>query len=178
MTESLIGLIEVDHDKIRSVVRELRNACERDEEDRDERFVLSNFQVLKALITAHTKAMEVAVYGLLKDLKSGSTATLRHFALEGLEEHIIIDRLLNEMSKIRQVNDRWRAKLKMTSDLLDRHFEEEERDFLKEFMAAIEPEELHSLTGMYTKTRDQVLQKEQPAPRTVSDHQSSGEVRH
>jgi hypothetical protein len=117
----IYDVILEDHAKARRMLHELseveENECER-------RVAL--FSDLKSELTIHQHVEEAVLYDHLKE-----TAESRPDALEAINEHHIVDTLLEELDDMTKDNDRWTAKLGVLRELVEHHMEEEEGEFFE-----------------------------------------------
>lgn len=81
----------------------------------------SHFTELADELTRHTKAEEKAFYMPLKNEKS-----THQMILEGFEEHHVVELIMKEMKKGQLGSDEWKAKLKVMTENVEHHIEEEE----------------------------------------------------
>lgn len=89
-------------------------------EDRKERAAI--FSHFRTLLTAHSRAEEKVLYRRLERSEEGKDQ-----ALEGAVEHEVADRLVEDLSKSRNVEgDKWTARCTVLKELLEHHIEEEE----------------------------------------------------
>lgn len=83
------------------------------------------FHQLKEALTRHERAEEQVVYAALSDL--GENRALRR-AHEGSVEHELADRLLQQCTRGRADAPIWKARMKVLSQLLERHVQAEESE--------------------------------------------------
>lgn len=80
------------------------------------------FNRLVPNLISHSRREENVVYTYMKTLDKD----LKEMALEGEEEHHIVDHLVEELQSSKYGADEWSAKGKVLSDLIGQHLEEEE----------------------------------------------------
>jgi hypothetical protein len=158
-----------DHRRVQAMAKELREECGRAETG--EQGCFGRFRTFKALVMAQAKAVEYALYALFEESGDKAHAELRRYVLQGYEEHDLIDLLLKEMGQAEELTDQFRAKLRVLSDLLDHHIQQEERDFLPRVAQRLSHQELKDLCVVYTRERDQIFAKKSgiKRPALVSD---------
>ena len=115
----IYDVILEDHAKARRMLKEL---CQTDESECERRIAL--FADLKSELMIHQHVEEAVVYERLKEI-----ADTRPDALEAINEHHIVDTLLEELDDMTKDNDRWTAKLGVLRELVEHHMEEEEGEF-------------------------------------------------
>lgn len=156
MRRTLLDVLSADHANIRTLLDEVRNCTEPD--------CFTTFRTLKALIVAHAKAEEFALYALFEDPKQKRAVSLQHFSFEGYEEHDLIDFLMKEMVQAEEITPQWKAQLKVLKEMLEHHFKQEEEEFFPQVMTVISQEELVNLAEMYLIERDQIFAKKNTRP--------------
>lgn len=114
-------LLHLDHETVKSIFEELEETTERTVKKRE-----TLFDELKLELTVHALAEEKFLYPILKE--RGET---REIALEAVEEHTVIKRLLKELDTGSKGSEAWLAKLKGLRENVERHFEEEEGELFK-----------------------------------------------
>jgi len=118
-TSHAIKLLTEDHEKIRAETKIMRNLDVPQTERKQ------SFARLLPHLTSHLKKEEKAVYSFMK-LCDGDD--LRIWALEGKEEHILVDQLVKKMLSVDISGEEWSAKGKVLAELIDHHIEEEEKE--------------------------------------------------
>jgi hemerythrin-like domain-containing protein len=82
----------------------------------------AHFKQFRTLLTAHSRAEEKVLYRRLEKSEEGKDQ-----ALEGAVEHEVADRLVEDLSKGRNLEgDKWTARCTVLKELLEHHIEEEE----------------------------------------------------
>ena len=157
MTAQLLDLLTKDHGKIRALAQELRRATYASQPEEDRCFEI--FRVLKATVVAHAKGEEFALYSLVEQPHSNLEAELQHFAYEGYEEHDLIDFLMKEMSTSEDINPQWRAQVTVLSEMLERHLNDEERNFFPKIQKLLTEKVAADLAEAYAKERDVIFAK-------------------
>jgi hemerythrin superfamily protein len=114
----LYDVILEDHAKARRMLEEL---CAAGEDEGERRTAL--FADFKAELMIHQHVEEAVFYNPLQDIEE-----TRPDALEAINEHHIVDTLLEELDDMPKDNDRWTAKLGVLRELVEHHMKEEEDD--------------------------------------------------
>lgn len=156
MRRTLLDLLSADHANIRTLLSEIRNDAEPT--------CFSTFRTLKALVVAHTKAEEFALYALFEDPRQKRAVSLQHFSFEGYEEHDLIDFLMKEMVQAEEITPQWKAQLKVLREMLEHHFRLEEEEFFPQVMTVLSQDELLNLAEVYLIERDQIFAKKNARP--------------
>jgi hemerythrin-like domain-containing protein len=85
------------------------------------------FKQFRALLTAHSRAEERVLYRRLEKSEEGKDE-----ALEGTVEHEVADRLVEDLSKSRNLeSDKWTARCTVLKELVEHHIDEEEDGMFK-----------------------------------------------
>jgi hypothetical protein len=124
----IYDVILEEHAKARRMLEEL---CGVDEAESERRIAL--FADLKSELMIHQHVEEAVLYDRLKEIQK-----TRPDALEAINEHHIVDTLLEELDEMTKDNDRWTAKLGVLRELVEHHMEEEEGEFFDHAKAVVD----------------------------------------
>ena len=113
-----LGLLKNDHDAIKKMLKDLEDTTERAVKTRED-----GFGRLKRSLTVHEQMEEAILYPALKQ-----HAEARDIVLEAYEEHDVVDKVLRDLEATPFDDESWHAKLKVMSENLHHHIEEEERE--------------------------------------------------
>jgi hemerythrin-like domain-containing protein len=130
-----LSLLKADHDVVRKILAEGESTTERAEKGRSELFTR-----LKTELEIHERIEEEVFYPALK-----AHPKARELALEGFEEHHIVDQILAELEQTDPTDEQWTAKFKVAKENLEHHIEEEEGDMFKAARSAFSKAELEEL---------------------------------
>jgi hemerythrin-like domain-containing protein len=108
----------------------------------------STFAELEKALTAHAEFEEARVYAQLHD---GEEA--QPIALEAEEEHLQVKRLLAEMAQLDSDDPQWEAKLKVLTENISHHVEEEQGELFPQLKEAVGKEELFALAEEYEQVK-------------------------
>lgn len=134
-SSKIITALTEDHKKLKSEIEILKDL------DQPLSARKQAFLRLTSALSSHTKREERVVYNYMKRMSED----LRYMALEGEEEHLIVDRLVQEMKSNNLFADEWSAKGKVLSEWIEHHFDEEEQEVfpvLKKHLDSVKDEEL------------------------------------
>jgi hemerythrin superfamily protein len=109
------------------------------------------FEVMIVLITAHTKSEEVVVYA-----PTCRNPQTKKNAFEGFEEHALVELLIEEM-KTESNDDKWEAKFTVICNLLDRHVDDEEENYLPKLKAMFNDIQRTEMGREYKQTFDKLM---------------------
>jgi hypothetical protein len=128
-----IELLKQDHRK----VAELFDQVEATESEQEH---LRLFEKIKAELEAHTHIEETAFYPALEEYEE-----LKDLVLEAYEEHRQVKTLIREIEALAEGSEKLDAKLKVMSENVEHHVEEEETEMFPKLRQLIEPAELEEL---------------------------------
>ncbi|CAN5641558.1 hemerythrin domain-containing protein [soil metagenome] len=130
-----ISLLKEDHERVKKMLNEGEETTERAEKTRAELFTR-----LKAELEIHERIEEEIFYPALKEHPKA-----RELALEGYEEHHVVDQILAELEVTPVTDETWTAKFKVAKENLEHHMEEEEGEMFKAARQAFSRAELDEL---------------------------------
>ena len=103
-------------------------------------------------LTAHTLAEEEVLYDRLLD-------RARELTLEAKEEHFLITRLLEELATMRLEDERFTAKIKVLTDVLEHHVREEEEEVWAAAKASFDPIIAQNFAGEFVALKDKLSKR-------------------
>jgi hemerythrin superfamily protein len=130
-----LGLLKKDHDAIKKLLKDLDGTTERAVKTRQDLFGR-----LKFSLTVHEQMEETVLYPALKE-----HAETRDIVLEAYEEHDVVDKVLGDLEATPFDDDSWHAKLKVMSENLHHHIEEEEGEMFEQVRKVFDRNVLESL---------------------------------
>lgn len=133
---NIFELLKQDHEKVAGLFEQLEPTTERAEKTRQELFAR-----LKSELDLHAYLEETILYPVLKEVEE-----TREIALEGVEEHRVVKRLLAELDSMPVTSEQWTAKLTVLQENVEHHVEEEEGEMFKKARAALSSEQIEDLT--------------------------------
>jgi len=113
-----LALLKKDHDSIKKQLKDLEETTSKAVKTRQDLFGR-----LKLTLTVHEQMEEAVLYPALKQ-----HAEAKDIVLEAYEEHDVVDKVLGDLEATPFDDDSWHAKLKVMSENLHHHIEEEEQD--------------------------------------------------
>jgi len=130
-----ISLLKSDHDKVKKMLAEGEATTERATKTRSDLFA-----ALKRELEIHERIEEEIFYPALKQHPK-----TRDLALEGYEEHHVVDQILGELGQTDTADERWAAKFSVAKENLEHHIEEEEGEMFRAVRQGFSREELEAL---------------------------------
>lgn len=131
----LYKLLHEDHQKVKSLLKELEDTTERAEKTR-ERLI----KEVEMELTIHSEAEEKFLYPRLQKISE-----TKDLAYEALEEHKVVKTLLTELVSEPKGTDEWTAKLSVLKENVEHHIEEEEGELFAKAKRALPREEAESI---------------------------------
>lgn len=128
-----LTLLKDDHDKLKKLLKE----GEKKDSVQDRRSMLTE---IAHEFRVHERIEEEIFYPALKQHPRA-----RDIVLEGYQEHHVVDLLLRELEGMPPSDERWAPKLKVLTENVEHHIEEEEDDMFKKAKKIFDDEQLDSL---------------------------------
>ena len=139
-----LKLLKEDHAKVKKMLSELDQSTERAVKTRE-----AVFSQLKHDLEIHEAIEEEFLYPALKEHPK-----TRDIALEGYEEHHVVDEVMGEMLHLPVSDETWTAKFTVMKENLEHHIEEEERDMFEKARRALGDDELADLGDRMTARKE------------------------
>ncbi|HEX2221740.1 MAG TPA: hemerythrin domain-containing protein, partial [Candidatus Limnocylindria bacterium] len=109
-----LSLLKEDHDRVKKMLTDGESTTERAEKTRTELF-----GKLKEEMEVHERIEEEIFYPALKDHPKA-----RAIALEGYEEHHVVDQIMGELGQTDVTDETWGPKFKVMKENIEHHIEE------------------------------------------------------
>jgi hypothetical protein len=145
-----MSLLKEDHEKVKKILGELESTTERGVKTREELFTK-----VKEELVVHEAIEEEIFYPALKEYSK-----TKEIALEGYEEHHVVDTVMAEIEGVAYDDEKWGAKFKVMKENLEHHIEEEEGEMFKQARQVFDEDELAQL-GESMLARKQELIRQQ-----------------
>ena len=130
-------LLKADHEKVAQLFDQLESAGARAK--------LQVFEQIRTELELHTLIEESYFYPALEKPKQTHELTL-----EAYEEHDVVKKLLDEISRSRTVNDEWEAQAKVLRENVEHHVEEEENELFPKADDVLSEDQIESLGDQMT----------------------------
>ena len=147
-----MSLLKEDHRKVKKILAELESTTERGVKTREELFMK-----VKQELVVHEAIEEEIFYPALKEHPK-----TKEIALEGYEEHHVVDTVMAEIEGVAYDDEKWGAKFSVMKENLEHHIEEEEGEMFKQARQVFDQDELTQL-GESMKARKEDLMTQQAA---------------
>ena len=143
------NLLKADHKKVAQLFDELESA--------NGKAKLQVFEQIKTELELHTHIEEKIFCPALEKPRETHDLTL-----EAYEEHDVVKKLLQQLSRARTANDEWEAQAKVLRENVEHHVEEEENELFEKAEAALGEERIEALGD------EMAAEKERKQGRTAS----------
>ena len=132
-----IQLLTDDHDTVRELFEEFKNATESDDEQRQKQLQQQIFDELET----HTRIEEDIFYPAVKALEDDE---LTETVDEGIQEHHVVKVLMREITDLKD-HDVFVAKMTVLIENVEHHAEEEEQEIFPDLREQMGQERLEEL---------------------------------
>ncbi|MEP7360770.1 MAG: hemerythrin domain-containing protein [Chloroflexota bacterium] len=147
-----LTLLKEDHALIKKLLAEGEQTTERGEKTRTELF-----ERLKEILTTHERMEEEVLYPALK-----AHPKARDLALEGYQEHHVVDLIFEELAATPVTDEKWGAKFKVAKENIEHHIEEEESDMFEATRRAFESDQLEKMGERMAEIKSLAKQVQAP----------------
>ena len=141
--------IKKEHDEFRKITDEINETTYRAIKTRE-----TKFKKFFINITAHHESEEVVLVPKLKENKE-----TREMGLEILEEHHVLERLLDELKNLPVDDETWIIKFGVMKEIMEHHLEEEEEEISKEAHKQFDQETLDKMGEEFEKEEKKQKEK-------------------
>jgi hemerythrin superfamily protein len=145
-------IIVADHEKARGLLDQIKKTKDTDGEKRSKLFA-----DLKPELMMHQHVEEGVFYSKLKEIED-----TRDDALEAINEHHVVDGLLEELDAMPTDNDEWRAKFGVLKELVEHHMREEEEEFLPGAKKVLDEDLAREMADVYQQKKAAGLDAMEP----------------
>ena len=141
--------IKKEPDEFRKITDEINETTDRAIKTRE-----TKFKKFFINITAHHESEEVVLVPKLKENKE-----TREMGLEILEEHHVLERLLDELKNLPVDDETWIIKFGVMKEIMEHHLEEEEEEISKEAHKQFDQEILDKMGEEFEKEEKKQKEK-------------------
>ena len=138
-----MSLLKEDHRKVKKMLAELESTTERGVKTREELFTK-----VKQELVVHEAIEEEIFYPALKEHPK-----TKEIALEGYEEHHVVDTVMAEIEGVAYDDEKWGAKFTVLKENLEHHIEEEEGEMFRTARGVMMHDELLALGAQMAKMK-------------------------
>jgi hemerythrin superfamily protein len=148
-----MSLLKEDHRKVKKLLAELESTTERGVKTREELFTK-----VKQDLVVHEAIEEEIFYPALKEHPK-----TKEIALEGYEEHHVVDTVMAEIEGVAYDDEKWGAKFSVMKENLEHHIEEEEGEMFKQARQVFDQDELTQLGESMKARKEDLMRQQAPA---------------
>ena len=153
--EKVTALLRKDHDKVRDLFKKFENP--------DDRGGKSKKQIVDEIseeLGAHAAVEEKIFYPACRKIGEEKP---KKIVAESVEEHLIVKRLIKELSGLRASDEQFEAKVTVLKESVEHHAGEEERDLFPEADSALGQEQLIELGRRMEEMKQRLLARQSRA---------------
>jgi hemerythrin-like domain-containing protein len=145
MAEGILQDLHQDHLEVSSMIDNLIKIDDGSERNR-------LFKELMNMLRAHGHAEQNVLY---KKMEKSEDEKARSFALEGTNEHQLVEHQLQQMSRARnKTSEQWTAQLTVLRELVNHHVKEEESTGFSSARREFDTEELSKLGEQFRRQKE------------------------
>ena len=148
-----MSLLKEDHKKVKKMLAQLESTTERGVKTREELFTR-----VKQELVVHEAIEEEIFYPALKEHPK-----TKEIALEGYEEHHVVDTVMAEIEGVAYDDEKWGAKFTVMKENLEHHIEEEEGEMFKQARQVFDQDELTQLGESMKARKEDLIRQQAPA---------------
>jgi hemerythrin superfamily protein len=148
-----MSLLKEDHQKVKKMLGELESTTERGVKTREELFTK-----VKQELVVHEAIEEEIFYPALKQHPK-----TKAIALEGYEEHHVVDTVMAEIEGVAYDDEKWGAKFTVMKENLEHHIEEEEGEMFKQAKQVFDEDELAQLGESMLARKEELIRQQASA---------------
>ena len=148
MAEGILQDLHKDHQEVSGLIEQIMNA-----EESSERSTL--FKEMMSMLLAHSHAEQQVLY---KKMEKSDDEKARKFALEGTNEHQIVEQQLQLMAKARnKTTEQWTAQLTVLRELVNHHVKEEESTGFSCARSDFDKEQLEKMGQQFQRQKEKLM---------------------
>ena len=148
MAEGILQDLHKDHQEVSGLIEQIMNT-----EAGSERTSL--FKEMMSILLAHSHAEQQVLY---KKMEKSDDEKTRKFALEGTNEHQIVEQQLQQMAKARnKATEQWAAQLTVLRELVNHHVREEENTVFSCARSEFDREQLDKLGQQFQRQKQKLM---------------------
>lgn len=148
MAEGILQDLHNDHEEVSGLIERLLKT-----EESSERTTM--FKEMMSMLLAHSHAEQNVLY---KKLEKSDAEKARKFALEGTNEHQIVEQQLQQMAKARnKATEQWTAQLTVLRELVNHHVKEEESTGFSCARSEFDRDQLEKLGQQFQRQKQKLM---------------------
>lgn len=148
MAEGILQDLHNDHQEVSGLIEKIMNT-----EESSERSTV--FKEMMSMLLAHSHAEQQVLY---KKMEKSDDEKARKFALEGTNEHQIVEQQLQQMAKARnKATEQWTAQLTVLRELVNHHVKEEESTGFSCARSEFDKEQLEKMGPQFQRQKQKLM---------------------
>ena len=148
MPEGILNDLHQDHEEVSGLIEQMIKT-----EDNKERGTI--FKQMMSMLLAHSHAEQNVLY---KKMEKSDDEKTRMFALEGGNEHQIVEQQLEKMAKARnKAGEQWTAQLTVLRELINHHVNEEESTGFSCARSEFDREQLEKMGQQFQRQKEKLM---------------------
>ena len=148
MAEGILQDLHNDHQEVSTMIETILNT-----EDSKERGAL--FKELMTNLLAHAHAEQNVLY---KRMEKTDDEEGRKFALEGANEHLLVETQLQLLAKSRnKATEQWTAQMTVLKELIEHHVDEEESTGFSRARKEFSRDELDKMAQQFQRQKEKLI---------------------
>jgi hemerythrin superfamily protein len=136
-----LKLLTADHNRVRGLFNQARSA----DEAKNTAELVELSKTIFMELDIHTRIEEEIFYPEIKN----TSEEMKEIVAESLEEHHVVDLLIDEMKALDPANESWSAKLTVMMENVEHHAGEEEDDMFPKVRTALGQQKLEKLAERF-----------------------------
>jgi hemerythrin-like domain-containing protein len=140
-----LKMLEDDHETVKKILGDLEDTTERAVKTRTELFGR-----LEREMRVHEVLEEEILYPALKEHDKA-----KDLALEGYEEHHVVDTIMGEMRDVSVEDETWTAKFSVMKENIEHHIEEEEGEMFPKAREIFSADDLEDMGERMAARREE-----------------------
>ena len=141
-----LKMLEDDHERVKKILDDLESTTERGVKTREELYTR-----FKKEMQVHEVIEEEILYPALTEHEKA-----KEIALEGYEEHHVVDQIMAELDGLSYDDETWGAKFTVMKENIEHHIEEEEGEMFKKARQIFSKDELEEMGERMEARKKQV----------------------
>lgn len=150
-------LLKQDHQEVKQLFKKIEDSSDGAIKTREK-----SFKDLARELAVHASLEERIVYPRLQEIED-----LEDTVKEGIEEHHVVEQLMEEIAKMSAGDEQWMAKVSVLKEMVDHHVEEEEKELFPKASKALEKDEIEELGQTVAEEKKDMLRGTHPAAKDV-----------
>ncbi|TLD43157.1 MAG: Regulator of cell morphogenesis and NO signaling [Candidatus Jettenia ecosi] len=141
-------LLKKDHSKVKDLFKKIKGKTKTAQEPQED-----FFSEIEKELHMHMEGEEKLFYPALEH-----DETTREDILKSYEEHHVVKRIIEDMSKMSRDDEKWAAKLIVLKEIVTHHIKEEESSLFKKARKVLNKEQAQEMCNRFEEEKKNVYQ--------------------